>query len=230
MQLTKHDYKYRSFLKMEKRLEVVNQLIRNLPLIKLKEPYQSGWYCVYDFTPAISRRKDIEILREVLRIGYYPYNLISNPDDVRRIRRGETYRSIKKGKDRVSYRPSRIYLSEKEYLSLPPQIKKYFELNMFSELYRKHKIKHYHSILSFTWLVLRIKPRIITHITKKGGALEKEYQFLRDKLNEYWREYFGYSQHFPTGEERTETRAKIRKFIKGEMNDITFNKYKMEYD
>jgi len=230
MQQDKHDIKYKSFLKMEKRLRIVQGILRTLPLIKLKEPYQSGWYVVYDFLPAISRRKDIEILKEVLSIGWISHNTINNPDYVRRIRRGETYRSIKKGKDRVSFRPNRRKLTEKDYQELKPQVMKYFELDELSDAWRKYKIKRYHCTMSLNWLVLRVKPRIITHITKKGGALEKEESFLEDKLNEYWRLCGGYRQHFPTGEERTETRTKIQKFMKGESNDISLNKYRMDYD
>lgn len=230
MQLTKHDFKFKSFLKMEKRLSVVQQLIYKLPLIELKVPYQSGWYVRYEFKPEISRRKDIEIFKEVLRIGYEPYKLIMSPDDVRRIRRGEQFRVIKKGKSKIDFRPKRKKISEKDYNLLSPQIKKYFELDEFSDMYRIYKRKYYQSILSLNWLVLKLKPRVITHTRRKGGILEKEEQFLRDKLSTYWREYFSYRRTYPKEKERVDTRDKIQKFIKGETNDVVLNKYKIGYD
>ena len=199
-------------------------------MIELKVPYQSGWYIKYEFKPEISRRKDIEVLEQVLRTGYEGYGFTSSADDVRRIRRGETFRVIKKGKVRIDFRPQRKKLTEREYNELTPQIRKYFELDEFSEMYRIYKRKYYRSVMSLNWLVLRVKPRIITHIQKKGGVLQKEYQFLRDKLNTYWREYFSYKRAYPKQKERVDTRDKIQKFIKGETQDVMLNKYKMGYD
>lgn len=230
MQEDKQDIKFKSFLKMEKRMNAVYEQLRKLPLTELKVPYQDGWYVRYEFKPEFARRKDIAVYEEVLRIGYEPYKRISSPDDVRRIRRGETHRVLKKGKAYIDFRPQRKKISEKEYNLLPPQIHKHFELDENSELYRKYKVKKYQSTMSLSWLVLRIKPRIITHIRKKGGALEREHQFLRDKLSEYWREYFGYRRAFPKAQERVDTRDKIQKFIKGETQDVMLNKYKIGYD
>lgn len=230
MLLKKHDLQYKQFLKMERRLSVVRDLLSQVPWVELKEPYQSGWFIRYEFRPETARRKDIDVLREVLRIGFYAHSFTNSADDVRRIRGGQTHKITKKGKGRVDFRPGRRYITENEYNTLIPAVKKYFHLDEHSQMYKLYKRKYYYPTLSLNWLILKVKPRIITHIQKRGGALQKEEEFLYDKLRTYWREYFGYRKHFPTGEERTETRAKIQKFIKGEMNDISLNTYKIDYD
>jgi hypothetical protein len=228
--LNKYEIRYKSFLKMEKRLSVVQDLLRKLPLIELKQSYQSGWYIRYEFRSDVSRRKDIEILKEVLRVGWDAYNVTFNPSDITRIRKGEFFRVIKKGKSKIDYRPKRGKIDEKEYLSLSTKVQHYFHLDTTSDIYRLYGRKYYEASLPSYWLTLKVKPRIITHIRKRGGLLEKEYQFLRDKLWEFWRENHGYRKHFPTGEERTETRTKIQKFIKGESDDISLGTYRPEWD
>ena len=71
---------------------------------------------------------------------------------------------------------------------------------------------------------------MVTHDRVKGGELEEEYEFLRDKLQEYWREYFGYGR-YPRGSRRREERDQIRKFMNGDKDDILLGrKEKYDYD
>ena len=42
-ELDKYEKKYKSFLKMQRRLDEIKEELRKLPLRELKEPYQKGW-------------------------------------------------------------------------------------------------------------------------------------------------------------------------------------------
>lgn len=229
--LNKHDLKFKEFLKMQDRLWVLQEKLRNLPSVKLDKPYNDGWVISYRLRDDARRRKDFPILQEVLDLGYATSHT-SNLNFVKAIRRGDkilTY-TKKKKKVRVDLRPGTYSIPEKKYLTFSPEVKKYFILDTTSDPYKLRGVKIYYASISSYYLKLRVKPHTITHTVKKGGDIETEVSFLRDKLDEFWREQDNYSKSYPAFKDRAKVRAKIQKFKKGELDDIYNDKIPLEYD
>lgn len=231
MNLNKYEKQEKEYLKMEKRCNEIGQEILKLPLLPLPEPVQKGWEITQRLRDDIERRKDADELKEAIRIGYYPTRYTDKEKEVKLIRGGKKNYTITVKKERVyiDLRLSKRVVLEKEYDALPDKIKKYFYLDTAHEAYTKYGRRYYYIYIPDYYLVLKAKPNILTHYRQKGGELEKEYQFLKDALQEYWMKKWGYHKQFPKNKDRTKTRAQIRKFLKGEIDDISVEKTPLEY-
>lgn len=232
MLLKKQELKYKSFLKAEKRLNKVRELLRNLPLRELKEPYKKGWIIVTKLREDISRRKDAHIIQEVLENLYNIETTTRSLSAIKAIRKGVfevPYTDYKGRRSMISLFSKHNYISKEKYENLSEQAKKYFTLDTSNELYVLHGFKRYYGYLPSYYLILKAKPNIITHERLRGGELEKEEKELEVFLDEYWRTEFNYSKQYPRHKDRTNTRALIQKFKKGEIEDIPFNKIPLEY-
>lgn len=233
MKLNKYDREYKEYLAMEKRLNVLLLEINKLPLIPLKKPIQKGWIVIQRLREDIAKRKDAPFLNELLRIGYEKNKIISSEKEVKLVRQGKkeyNYTEDKKRKFR-NLRPERKLLSEKQYNELSDKIKGYFTLDTLSDAYRLWKRKYYYIYLPDYYTILKAKPNILTHYRNKGGPLEEEYQYLKDKCQQYWVEHSsGYGGSHPKHNGRAKTRDAIRKFINGETDDIYNEKIDEDYD
>lgn len=227
-QLNKYEIKYKSFLKMEKRADELKEELRKLPLRELKTPYQKGWVITFRLRDDISRRADAELILQVLERGWNKETYVKDIEAVKAVRQGHTS-YITKRKDvngkyiSVDLRPQRKLIDKKQYEALPDRIKEYFYLDTTHEAYKKYNREYFYGVLPQYYLELKVRPYMITHERVKGGELEEEYKFLRDKLQEYWREYFSYGK-YPRGSQRRETRDKIQKFKNGDSDDIIISK------
>lgn len=234
MKLHKFDIRYRKHLANQRRVAEIEELLKDRPLIKLDEPVTVGWNIIYELKEEIRRRKDAFDLQQVLDLGY-GWSWTKKIKHVKMIRQGiEGYEYIdfKKVKRWHSFHPPKSHIDEKEYTSLSVAVKKYFYLDTLSESYRKFGRKYYLADLPKHFLTLRCRPIIHTHYQSKGGKLEKERDFLKDQISEYWRyaEGFSYSSSYPAYKDRAKTRDKIQKFKKGEIEDIEIEKIPKEYD
>lgn len=231
MLLNKQDKKYKEYLKMEDELSKLREQIYKLPLVPLKEPYQRGWMIYIKLREDISNRKDAGDIKNAIEIGYYESKFTNSVEEVKAVRAGKkSYtKIIKKKRFSVELTPSRKMLSEKKYNDLPEKVKKYFVLDIFNDSYKKYGTKLYHTTLPYYYITLKVKPNMITHQRQKGGELEERYAFLEAKLQDFWREKYNYSKQYPRSKQRTETRDDIKKFIKGEVEDIYIKKAPLEY-
>lgn len=225
--LNKYDLRYKNFLKLERQYDAVSTKLYKLPMVKLEKPYQRGWFIVYDLREDIKRRKDAPVILEAINTGL-SFIHTRNVEDVRAVRAGKKSVRGKRGQIR-SLEPGRIKLSEDKYKKLSKEVAQYFELDMFSDAYRKYKYKLYYLNMPRYWTVLKVKPNLITHVPRKGGELESEYTKLRDQLWRFWNEKHGYSKSFPKHKDRTKTRAAIQKFKNGETDDVVIKKIPLEY-
>lgn len=232
MNLNKYEKQEKEYLKMEKRYNELWDEILKLPLIPLPTPFQKGWEITQKLRDDIERRKDADEIKAAIKIGYYPTRYTEKERDVKLIRSGKKNYviTVKKEKVYVDLRLSKRVVLEKEYDALPDKIKKYFYLDTIHEAYTKYGRRYYCVNIPDYYLVLKAKPNILTHYRQKGGELEKEYQFLRDKLWEYWNKKFAYSKSYPKNKDRSKTRDKIKKFLKGEIDDISVEKTPLTYD
>jgi len=231
MLLNKQDKKYKEYLRMEKELSDLREKLYKLPLIPLPEPYQKGWLITIKLRDDIANRKDANDILKAIEIGYYKERFTNSVDEVKSVRAGKKSYSkiVKKKRITTELVPSFRYINEKKYIELPDNIRKYFYLDVFNESYKKYGHKLYQIKIPYYYITLRVKPNMITHTRQKGGELEERYEFLKHKLEEFWREKYNYSKTYPRSKQRTETRDDIRKFIKGEVEDIYIKKIPLEY-
>lgn len=225
--LNKHDYRLKSYLKLEKKMQEVREKLWAIPWVPVGEPFKDGWYIFYDLRKDISFRKDAQIIRDAIGIGYYR-SFTRNVVHVKAVRAGKKSVKGKKGKI-ISLCPGKCRLTPKEYEALSPTIKRYFELDELSERYTKWGIKEYRINMPAYWLTLRTKGRVVTHIQKKGGELESEYQFLSDQYYNFFDMRTGYTIGYPKHKARRQTRDAIQKFKNGDSDDICVERFRMDY-
>jgi hypothetical protein len=231
MNLDKYVKKHKLYIKLRNRMDDIYSEIRKLPLVELKEPYQKGWVIKFELREDIKRRDDAGIIQKVVNMSFYE-GYTNKVDQVKAIRRGERKVLNKRG-NWVDLIPHRRGLSEKEYQSLTPQEQKYFSLDTLNDRYTKWGYKSYIGRIPAYYLVLKARPNIITHVRLKGGELEAEYEQIRHRLywsGEFQEFYVGYSGSYPKHYGRSQTRDKIRKFLKGEIDDIYNDRVGKDYD
>lgn len=230
-ELDKYEKKYKSFLKMQRRLDEIEDELKKLPLRELKEPYQKGWNISIRLRDDISRREDAHIIQQIIDLGWYKERYTTDLEAVKAVRKGLKSYICTKYKEPVSISlfPLRKDLTEEQYNNLPEKIKLNFCLDDFSERYLKYNRKYYYCHLPNYYTELKVRPNIITHERLKGGELESEKDFLRGKLQEFYRIYYYGYKRINLKSERRIVRDEIQKYKKGENEDIFLSK-KQEYD
>ena len=233
--LNAEDFKHKEFIKLQNRLNELYEKMKKLPNIKLDKPYQRGWVIFYDVREDIKRRLDYPTIKEAVEEAYYE-SYTNDIKVVRAIRRKEGNGLIKNKWGSIqsvsSYYPHRRLYSEKEY-EITKTLNKFLELDTSSEAYRKFGRKAYYCAFPHYWLVIKVKPNIITHKKSKGGEIESEYENIRKRL--YWSGEFisfqiNYGKSYPSHKDRTKIRGSIRKFINGDADDIYSEKIPLEYE
>lgn len=229
MKTNKEENKYKTFLGYQRRIQEINKKLRTLPLKKLDTPFQKGWLVYFDIREDIKSRKDYIYIKEAFDLTYKDnYLLEKDPKHITMIRSGVQYYK-KEGKIILLY-PGKRSISKKVYESLKPQTQKYFYLDTLSYSYEKYKREFYFLNLPRYFLVLKTKKNIITHYIERGGELEKERAYLKDLFNSVDNPLLtNFSKSYPKSKMRTETRDKIQKFKKGEIEDIIISKPFMDY-
>lgn len=228
-----HEKSHKEYLKNYKRKRELQELIKTVPLIPLSEPKLVGWDVVYDLRSDIKERVDAFDIQQALDLTCTSQR-IRNVKHVKMIRAGKKgYIYIHKGRRLWStFCPEIHTISEKEYDLLPPQIRKWFQLDISNKLFIRYGRKYYTSNVPDYFLILRAKPVFHTHYEGKGGEIQREIDYLTYKINEYWQTApgGGYRKSFHANKYRAKMRDKISKFKKGEIEDIDNDKIYMDYD
>ena len=136
------------------------------------------------------------------------------------IRQGiKGYHEIRDGKKvYIRLGPDRKYLTEREYNTLDESIKPWFSFDIVESWY--YGRKKYSVYIPEHWLMLKVRPHIITHYCEKDFELESEYAFVESKLERY-KTYGHCNKNFnSTGRKRVEQRIAIQKFMKGITEDV----------
>ncbi len=227
------DKKYKEFIKLNDRLNYLYKELRNLPLIKLDVPYQRGWEISYDLRQDIKNREDSDIILEALNIGYSNF-FTKDVNIVRAIRRKQPLiKTNKTGTVTVDhFYPKINYLRDYQFIILD-KVNKYFKFSEYDEYYIKYKIKRYFCLVPNYWIVLKVKPYMITHTRQKGGELEQEHEYLHKKLwcsGEFENLTTHYGSSYPAYKDRVKVRDKISKFKHGIIDDIYNEKIPRCYD
>ena len=232
MQPDSEDRKYKEFLKMRKRMEDIRKILNKIPLVPLPEPIRKGWVVTIRLRDDIARRKDAAEILQLIDIGYQKEYITQSEKEVKIIRTGKKSYSYTKDKKRVTKDlvPQRKRIDQKTFDTLTEKQKTYFDYDPTDHAFKKYGRKYYSLYIPDFWMTLKVRPNYVTHFRKRGGALEKEYEFLHDKVDLYWLTATGgYRKSYPKGKDRTKTRAEIRKVIKGESDDIAVERVPLEY-
>ena len=117
--LNKYDTKHKSFIKMQKRSQELQEELDKIPLRELKTPYQKGWLITYRLRDDISRRPDADLILQVLEAGWQKEVYVKDLEAVKAVRQGHTkYVSKRKDKDgnfiSVDLRPQRKLVDKKK--------------------------------------------------------------------------------------------------------------------
>lgn len=229
------ELKYKEFIKLQKKYDELGSALAKRANIKLDKPYQQGWVICYDVRPDIKKRVDYPIIKEIIESGWSE-SYTSNVNVVRAIRQKKTQALIKNRWNEQhisSYYPRRESISEAKYKKLDIKANRYWVLDTASERYTKYQRKDYFATVPSFWLVLKVKPFMITHRRQKGGVIESEYEQLRSRLyfsGEFQSFIINYGKSFPKIKERTRAKVNIKKFMKGVADDIVNEKIPMEYE
>lgn len=222
MDLNKYKKKEKEFIRALKRLNKIEEELEDLPLIPLQEPFQQGWEVFIRLREDIARRADGEFLQSLIDIGYKKSYRTKSLKDIKAIRRGEKFVKYIDWRGRHATRsliPDKLVFSEAKYNEFSERQKKYFYLDFD---YKNPSRKDYKIDLKEYQLQLKAKPYIVTHYREKGGELEREAEYLRSFLEEYWRTcenaYFDYRNK--SSAQRARLRAAKQKFLKGEVEEI----------
>lgn len=192
MRTDKYEKKYKEYIQKVKRLDEIRNLIMKAPLVELKEPYQRGWEIYVDLREDIKRRKDADLIRQVLRFITHP-KYTRDPNLVSAIRKSKSY--PEKFVD-VNYNPlpSLQPISEITYQKLPDNLKRVFYLTLEYNRFTKSYIKRYYTTYPSYFFVLRTRKNIITHRKDINPDLESERDELYRWLYDSGRYFKGHSR------------------------------------
>ena len=231
MMLNKHERRYKYYLSVEREYNEVLDKIRSLPMIPYDKPVQKGWNINFELRDDIKRRDDAPYILAAMKIGYKP-QYIANVKYVRMMRAGHKgywTQNHRGHKVWVKFSPFVVHLHQREYDKLHPAIQKYFELDMYH--FHTNYRSQYVIRLPEYWVFPKVRPHFLTHYRNIDGGLVSKLNWLRDKLESYWREYgFNYSKSYPAHKDRARVRDAISKFKKGEIADIPNEKIPLEYE
>lgn len=199
--LRNHKYeKNKEYLRLDKLSSQLREEFRNPKLIPLTEKIQIGWDVSLELTSNISRKDEAPILNEVmtiLRLNEPIY--MKNVKWLKYIRR--IGHSFTKYVDDATYYGLKHWfnyrkrITEKQYLALSPQVKKYFTKNLDNFLGRAdyHAKKNPYKLSSFYfpdyYLKFKVKKSYATHQAIPNHRLESDAQnignFLHDQVHFY---------------------------------------------
>lgn len=234
MKPNKYEATFKEFLGMQKRKEELRKILSTLPPVPLDKPYQRGWDVFVGLRDDVLNRDDSFDIQMAIDIGYNRGGRVKKVEDVKNIRKGEKGYYKKEGKQRVwvSYYPQLKLISEKEYELIPSAIHKFFMLDTLSDRYKLWGHKFYVLNLPSYYTVLKVKPHMVTHVYTKDGELESEKEFLDQKLDKFYREYFGgYGSFAPIKTKlRKKDKNNIKRFMLGIDEDLYHEKFGKQYD
>lgn len=228
--LNKYDLKYKEFISLRKKLYDLDDRLKEVPLVELEIPYQRGWEVYFDLKEDIKRRDDVDIIYEVLNLSYRGF-ITRNVKLVKAIRKGEkSYKAHKRDSGTSVY--NHFYHRRLYNFAFTKEHKRYAKY-CNEDCYKYYDGKRYYYSLPEYWLVFKTRPNIITHTRITGGPLQKERDYIKDRVwgsSEFQEFRTNYGRSYPTSKDRTRIRGDIRKFMMGEIEDIFNEKIPRIYE
>ncbi|MBS1622551.1 MAG: hypothetical protein JSS76_13375 [Bacteroidetes bacterium] len=224
MKPDKHDLEQKEIRRLRKRDRELWDAIRDQPYVELKEPFQRGWEVYYKLRDDISRRRDAEKIQDLLQLAFQECRVVRSVQHIKNVRKGEKgyYATDWDGRRRyVSYGPDPIHIDQKQYDQLEDHLKVWYHPENRREY--AHYSQRYRIILPEYWLVMKVRPHIVTHMQVIDGELYSESNCITRRLERIAYSRYRYCQ-YQAGQERMLLRLAIQKFIHGEAEDIAILK------
>lgn len=170
-QNTKHKF-YKEYLELLRKQDELYDIKNALGYEKLEKPYQYGYNAFHVLRDDISRRKDADVFQHLL----------------------DNYSVTTWSKDGVFYRVYRKFVSdnrphfklicEADYLKLEPKYKKYFRHveDKDQKFWNGTVNKFYRCYLEPHFLVMKVVNSYITHKKVIDSEIERELDFVDDKI------------------------------------------------
>lgn len=259
MQLDKKERRYKKYIALMDEWYELKEKERALPWVEVEKPYQDGWTIYIDFREDIKRRQDYQTLQTVLDLVKV-MGRTKNPkivSSIRNVRKVEKvyalFHSRKNPRDtstEVGDVFSQRSFYQSKYGSAPilgrlrtadweqqsEQVKAWF--NKVTDLKNWYGFREwYECTLPRYWLVVKVKPAMVTHIKeidpiikKRMAELDAEMDKLKYKyhVRQYrYNDYYSIKAH---GAHRAQQRNAVAKIVKGEMDDYEVKGVIHNYD
>jgi hypothetical protein len=221
MNTNKYDLKEKEIRALEKRQRELWKAIKEQPYLELKEPFQRGWEVYYKLRDDITRRRDIDGIRELFGLAYEECRETRSAHEIKLVRRGERgyYMTYWDGERRyVSLGPKRKFIDQWQYDQLEDRIKRWYVLDHYKS--SRSCQKQYRIDIPDYWLVMKVRAHIVTHQQMIDGDLYSESDLIKRKLEMLKSRGWRRKNYDPIGRKRVEVRAAIQKFMKGITEDV----------
>lgn len=248
MQLDKRERRYKKYIALMDELNDLNEKERALPWVEVEKPYQDGWTVYIDFRDDIKRRVDYSTLQSVLDLVkvvgrtknpkivgsirnlrkiekvYSLFHNRKNPRDSS-LEFGDVFSHRSFYQSKHGFAPIIGRLKSEHWEQQSEQVKAWF--NKITDLKNWHGFREwYECSLPRYWLIVKVKPAMVTHIKeidpvikKRMAELDSEMDKLRYRYGvRYWRYSYDWSEK-AHGAHRAQQRNAIGKIIKGESDD-----------
>ncbi len=231
---TKQEKVEKDIIALKKRRDYLSDLKYRYRVVKpVEEPYQDGWIVYPALRDDAMNRTDADRMLAALNSCSNSHTT-KNPKLVSQIRKLKSLDAcrglfLNKGYNYFTYYtgPQITFISEKKYNELPEEIKVYFypeeEISRWGNVSVKKFYFNYGKVPHY-YIILKVKPRMITHCFEPDPDVESELEWVNTKLSQLqaWRSswYNKWERRLNNRRERLAVGVGKRKFLKGELEDI----------
>lgn len=193
MKQHKKDKEYKKALALIEEKNDLYKKQRNLPLVKLDEPYHKGWEVTVRLRNDIANRQDAEELLKALSYGYKDSKTIWTKKAVKQIRAGQyTYEVWSWQHNKYitqSYYPEKISYKVKDFEEkIPLELRQYFRLRTYRNKNGKVYDHRYLIDLPNYYTELKVRKRMVTHANLHNPDIQKRIDEIEEifEQRQYW--------------------------------------------
>lgn len=231
---TKQEKVEKDIIALKKRADVLHTLKYRKKVYKpVEKPFQNGWIIYPALREDALRRADAERMQAALDACSHEHTT-TDPKLVSKIRQTRSLEACRKLFYHKGYHYFSWYsgpdvkpLTEKQYNALPEELKCYYYVEETISRWGNIPVRKYHLSaykLPTYYIILKVKPRMITHLHEPDPEVERELKWINDKLDQMMAWASSYSRKWERKLDirrmRSAVRAGKRKFVKGELEDI----------
>lgn len=216
---TKHKF-YKEYIKLLNRRSEINKAQKALGYVELEKPYQYGFNAYLTLREDVARREDAHVYQYL--IDNYSYQTFSK----------DGVFSGKKKKHYWDNTPKFKLISEAEYLKVEPKYVKFFHHERTNNDRRWDGTvrKYYRCYFEPHYLVMKVVKNFITHKKVIDGELEREEQFVRDKIwdlemimKPWYEGYVVYAKHYQNKQLRRKDKVNLKKNLSIDYDDEKYH-------
>lgn len=184
---SKHKH-FKRYLKLDKRLDELRDIRRNMGYEELEKPYPHGFDASLVLRDDIAKRKDAEVLQRIID-NYSSKTWSKNGKFTSRV-------LIKKRYHYLDHSPKIRRLTETEYGKLDSKLQRYFYHSPFNDVKRwdGSVLKHYVCNIPSHFFVVKVSVSYITHRKLIDSDIEREYAEVDKEWDHLWETMQPYNQ------------------------------------